>query len=956
MKKRFLPFSLLLVIMILGQSVIADQGGHYVPRTQPTMNAESFMGSLRANQNTGLIDPADMFKAMQASTTKDAPDLPLYWISMGPDNMGGQTTAIVYDNNSNAVYIGSKGGGVYKSYNFGVTWHHVGGLALLVSTMVQDEDGVIYVGTGDGGDNVNHNGLTQFNYENSFVGSGLYSIDTRHNDAMTQILAPTADEWLYINELAIAGDKLLAATPEGLKYSTDKGQNWQVALEGDADEVKVGSGKVIVASVNGMIYIGNNVNNLVCHSASGTQMQGDTLIPQATGLLDIAIAPKDDNIIYASCIDDAGNHAGVFVSRDKGATWSKILPNVTSGMGHTIYDGVGLYNHGIVVDPSEAGTLYVLGYKLWRLTRPSSGNGYYQCVALTSNSTITSPAYLHIGLHTMAFNPKNANEYYIGTDGGIYKGDRNFSFQNCNRNYVTSRMFRVAFSGRDTRVIAAGLDHGSVLIEGEEGTNTIGTGSWINPSGDNMGTFSESSSAGSCAFSAINPNSIFVTSKGGGLSRSETAGADWVSTNFTENLTGDFALKDIFYTPILLQENYNDLTSKDTVWFENETGGTINPGTTVTCMSKNNYPFEYTLNSALAAGDSIDVIDPITARMVVATENAVYFTLMPLRFSVPTIWYKLFTKKVGFSGVPLCLAMTSDGDDLFVGTKAGRLYHFSGINNAADTTWVKSNRTYYGKLVAPTYDTISIDHCITSIAIDPRNSNKMIVTLGNYGAEDYVLYTTNALSDHPVFVSAQGNLPKMPVYSSLIEMATGDVIIGTDRGIYRTKDITSGVWTADSHMLGEVPVMDLKQQLLNQEDKQTVKVTEDGTFVTEYPGVHNTGIIYAATYGRGVFRCENYKVTGENVPETPAVVEASVSLYPNPVQGMATVSFNAVGNAEVNYQVFDLSGRMVMSQSIGRIAEGAHEFNINTETLSTGSYILRVNQDGNSSCVKFMVY
>lgn len=66
MKKRFLPFSLLLVIMVLGQSMaIADQGGHYVPRTQTTMNAESFMGSLRANQNTGLIDPADMFKAMQ---------------------------------------------------------------------------------------------------------------------------------------------------------------------------------------------------------------------------------------------------------------------------------------------------------------------------------------------------------------------------------------------------------------------------------------------------------------------------------------------------------------------------------------------------------------------------------------------------------------------------------------------------------------------------------------------------------------------------------------------------------------------------------------------------------------------------------------------------------------------------------------------------------------------------
>ena len=104
MKKRFLPFSLLLVIMILGQSVIADQGGHYVPRTQPTMNSESFMGSLRVNQKTGLIDPVDMFKAMQAPVMSDRAEDALYWINMGPDNMGGQTTAILYDNTLNASF------------------------------------------------------------------------------------------------------------------------------------------------------------------------------------------------------------------------------------------------------------------------------------------------------------------------------------------------------------------------------------------------------------------------------------------------------------------------------------------------------------------------------------------------------------------------------------------------------------------------------------------------------------------------------------------------------------------------------------------------------------------------------------------------------------------------------------------------------------------------------------
>ena len=966
--------------MILGQAVIADQGGHYVPRTQPTMNAESYMGSLRANQNTGLIDPADMFKAMQAPVSKDGSNDPLYWISMGPDNMGGQTTAIVYDNKSNVVYIGSKGGGVYKTYNYGITWHQVGKLDLMVSTMVQDKDGIIYVGTGDGGVNIDHNGLTDLNYSNSFIGTGIYTIDVLHNDLMTQVLAPTADEWLYINELAIAGDKLLAATPEGLKYSTDKGQNWQVALEGKAEEVKVGSGNLIIASVDGMVYIGNDVNNLECHSHSGTNdMMGDTLLPKAAGVADVAVAPKNDSIIYVSCIDANGEHSGVFVSRDKGTTWLKILPKVSTGTGHTIYDGQGRYNHGIIVDPADNGVLYVTGYKLWRLTRPASGDGYYQCINLTANSTISSSNYLHVGLHVMTFNPRNSNEYYIGTDGGVYKGDKNFEFFNCNRQYVTSRMFNVAFSGKDTRIMAAGLDHGLVMIQGVEGTDTPGAGSWINPSGDDMGLWSESSSAGPCAFSMINPNTIFVTSKGGGFNRSETAGQDWVSTNFISSInysTSNFRM------PILLYESYDADWNPTTVWYYNTSGHTQHSGDVVECMSNSNYPFNYALEANLPNGDSIEVHDPIGAKLFFTVKDNLYMTLTPLNFAVETQWIKL-AGKVSNSviqhqpeaaeynytgGEPVCMGISADGDNLYVGYRNGKLYRLTHLNTVVDA----ATGTYYisgdsilnpncqvvTKSLAFEVNDTAITQAITSVSIDPRNPNKVVVTCGNYGNDNYVFYSNNAMSDNPTFVSAQGNLPKMPVYSSVIDMTTGDVIIGTERGIYRTKNIgASNVgWIADSHMMGEVPVMELKQQLMSQEDKEISNVTEDGIFTTEYPGVHNTGIIYAATYGKGVFRCENYKVSGTSVPEAPVAVETTVSLYPNPVQGMATVSFNATENTEVNYQVFDLMGRMVMSQSIGRVAEGTQEFSISTESLSAGSYILRLNQGANSSCVKFMVY
>ena len=984
MKKRFLPFSLLLVIMILGQAVIADQGGHYVPRTQPTMNAEGYMGSLRANQNTGLIDPADMFKAMQAPVTKDASNDPLYWINMGPDNMGGQTTAVLYDNGSNAVYIGSKGGGVYKTYNFGVTWHQVGNFNLLVSTMVQDKDGVIYVGTGDGGDNVSHNGLTDMNYDNSFIGTGIYTIDTHNDDLMVRIVAPTADEWLYVNELAIVGNTLLAATPEGLKYSTDKGGNWQVAIEGNAAEVKTGA-NVIVASVDGLIYIGTDVNNMVCHSHTGTNdMQGDTLLPKAAGLLDIAIAPKDDNIIYASCIDGSGDHTGVLVSRNMGATWSKILSKVSSGMGHTIYDSYGLYNHGIVVDPADDGVLYVTGHTLWRLTRPSTGNGYYQCLAITSNSTVDSPAYLHVGLHTIVFNPKNENEYYIGTDGGVYKGDRDFYFQNCNRNYVTSRMFNVAFSGKDSRVMAAGLDHGTVLIEGAENTNTPGSGTWINPTGDNMGMWSESSSAGHCAFSMINPNTIFVTYTEGGFQRSETAGEDWVSTNFTSSLSS-FSTS-LFRVPFLLYEDYDADWNPATVWYYNTTDHTQNAGVEVECFSNNDYPFNYTLEANLHAGDSVEVHDPIGAKMFLTYKDNLYMTLTPLDFALETQWIKIAGKLTNTilnnqpeaaaynytGGEPNSIAVSADGDNLFVGYLNGKMYRLTHLNTVTDAT----TGTYYitGDTILnpdcqvvtksfylyndPNDESTKVTHCVTSIAVNPRHPERVLVTLGNYGNENYVFYSNNAMAENPVFVPVQGNLPKMPVYSSVIEMATGDVIIGTERGIYRTKNINAAnvEWIADSQMLGEIPVMDLKQQLLEQEDKQISNVTEDGVFVTIYPGVHNTGIIYAATYGKGVFRCENYKKTALGVHETPAVVETTVSLYPNPVKGVATVSFNATENAEASYQVFDLTGRLVKSQSIGKVAEGANEFSISTENLSTGSYILRLNHGGNTSCVKFMVY
>ena len=61
----------------------------------------------------------------------------------------------------------------------------------------------------------------------------------------------------------------------------------------------------------------------------------------------------------------------------------------------------------------------------------------------------------------------------------------------------------------------------------------------------------------------------------------------------------------------------------------------------------------------------------------------------------------------------------------------------------------------------------------------------------------------------------------MPVYSSVIEMNTGKFLLGTEHGVYMTDNIINPNWVLQTAQMGDVPVMDLKQQVVNHPD-QTV--------------------------------------------------------------------------------------------------------------------------------------
>lgn len=968
MKKRFLPISLLLTIIILAQTsfVVNANGdsGKYTPRTSMQPTAQSFMKSIRANQETGLIDPAWLVAAENSQSRNEGE---LEWTNLGPDNYGSLTRGIVYDKKdatNKTIYIGTMGGGVFQSVNGGITWKTVS-QNMMVSCMAQTEDGTIYVGTGDGRSAHQYNGLENLNYETSFVGGGIYTLGSE------QAMEGTTT-WSFVNDIATYGNTVYAATSEGLfRYAENA---WSPIVDTIAAYgVEVSPNGTVLAVIGYNVYMMKEGESLELLT-SGQENK----LPSTETYKIIAVSPSDNNYMYVSYLSKYNGTGNIYVTRDAGATW-QIAYTATSL--YDIYGERGLIDNAMSVYPNNPRKLLIGGLNLW-VMRDELNEGIYrmECISNGSGFQIAQSGgtfyynykYIHTGIQAIAFNPSDPNEFFVGSEGGIFKGtysSNGYLYEGANRYFETAenhtsvaRMFSVAFSNEESFTIGGSLDHGTINVYGDPTTNNVTEGSAIFPNdiattdaAATYGAFDFTKAGGPCAMSSIDKNIMFVTTTGGysigtPLFRTQSAGADYDKENFTYSATDNTAsIKNskAFRTPIALFENIEDYKSVDSVMYYAKRE--LKAGETVTDVQSSNcnYPFSYKLEQDMNVGDSIKVQDIVSSTFLVAIEGKVYMTRSALKFSEKVNWWLIVPK---ITGIPNALTISADGDVAYVGTLKGNLYRIEGLSNAVtkDLAVVDSVK------VITTSDAITFDgRAITSIAIDPKDSNKVIVTLGNYGNEDYVFYAT----DGKTFTSVQNNLPKVPVYSSLIEKTEGLFMLGTENGIYTSKDMKA--WTPDAN-IANVPVMDIKQQLQeNRPGREVYLIDEIGdTTVLEYQGVSNNGIVYVATYGKGLYRCNNFvSTTDESIQENTSLVKSlDMNIYPNPVVNEATINFNVEETASVSYQIYDLSGRMVQNAVLGNYGQGSHKATFNVSGLSSGAYIVKVQAGTISNTSKILVY
>jgi hypothetical protein len=335
--------------------------------------------------------------------------------------------------------------------------------------------------------------------------------------------------------------------------------------------------------------------------------------------------------------------------------------------------------------------------------------------------------------------------------------------------------------------------------------------------------------------------------------------------------------------------------------------------------------------------------------------EGLWMTRQALNFNTSPDWWKI--GNAPGSGVK-AYEFSKDGNTLFYSSWSGTLYRVTGFNQVWSVDDISNLTT--STLITNAGGTI------TSIACDPNNADHVVITVGGYGSvgSGKVRESINATATTPTFTNIWYNtspLNKMPIYSSIIDVSDpsgNTIVIGTEYGVWATNDggttwthssgVSSGIPSepmagASVGSLAYVPVFDLRQQQVGQRP---------------YMNPENYGVIYAGTHGRGIFRSDDFFSVdvAENNCSSVDGNDVSLSVYPNPTTSTAFVNLNVTSTiSKVYIQVYSVSGQLIKSVNVaGQLTPGLHKIDLEVESLSSGTYIVKTFAGNASGTAKFI--
>ncbi len=682
------------------------------PRVYPSgefFNANATWEVLKSQKNSGN-------KTNQTAATST-------WSALGPQftanglNGIGRVDCIYFDpTNSNTVWLGAAGGGLWKSTNSGSNWTDMSAnlpnLSIANIAIHPTGTNTMYIATGDGfgyvtGSNVFWGG--------TYCTGVMKSTDggvTWNNTALNYAVGQRQ----IVNRLIIHPnnpDTLIAVGTDGINQTTNGGATW----------TKVKSGKFYDAEFSvsnpDIIYaVRDSVFRSLDGGATWAAMPSS---PKFTGRVAIETTVAKDSVIYV--MDQTKKCVR---SNDAGTTWNTIT--IT---GLTLY---GYYDCVLSVSPIDANTVFAAGNNMVKTTNGGA-------------TWTTTGGTIHVDHHVIEFLPASAT-IYCGNDGGIYRSTNGGSiWTNFTSGLQITQFYRIGSSLTNPNIIYAGAQ--------DNGTNRVNAGTWASVGGgDGM----------ECLVDYSTSNIVYISSQNGVWSRSGNGGASFSGIN-----TGSGA----WTSPMVIHP-----TTNTTLFFGGkEVRKSTNSGTTFADISTNlsggvnlialaiaksnpNYIYAAkptsayvttnggatwtTINTGLPLGTNvityfaISATDPNTAWVTLSGYNAgqkVYKTV-----NAGTTWTNISGSLPNIPANCIVYDDNSSNDAIYVGTDLGVYYYdnttpvWSSFNTGLPNVMIYELEINFTsqKIIAATYGRGIWESPITTIALGIKNPINTLGTISLY--------------------------------------------------------------------------------------------------------------------------------------------------------------------------------------------------------------------------------
>jgi photosystem II stability/assembly factor-like uncharacterized protein len=428
----------------------------------------------------------------------------LQWRNIGPFR-GGRSAAVTgVSGKANLFYMGSTGGGVWKTNDAGNTWENIsdgffGGSVGAVAVSEWDNN-VIYVGNGEKtvrGNVSSGDGI----WKSVDAGKTWEHMGLKNARHIPRIrINPKDPNIVYA---AVLGDLYKSSSERGVYKSSDGGISWKRVLFSNND---AGAIDLIIDPNNARVLYAStwNVRRTPYSLSSGgdgsalwksidagetwTNISSNEGLPKGIwGISGVTVSPVNSDIVWALIENKDG---GVYKSTDAGNTWKLI--NSERKLRQRAW-----YYTRIYADTQDENTLYVMNV---RYHRSKDGGKTYE--------THNAP---HGDHHDLWIAPEDNQRMIIGDDGGAQISFDTGENWTTYHNQPTAQFYRVTTDNHfPYRIYGAQQDNSTVRIAHRTDGRFISESDW------------ESTAGGESAHIAVDPTNndvVYGGSYGGLLTR-----------------------------------------------------------------------------------------------------------------------------------------------------------------------------------------------------------------------------------------------------------------------------------------------------------------------------------------------------------------------------------------------------------------------------------------------------